>query len=88
MAYQDNVEIYLSTGLKMRIVACLAIEGHSNPLGLLAENEWAFAKQPGWSDAWASGKAAHGSAGDLGVRGDVITDAMILSAAQSIFPIE
>lgn len=88
MAYQDNVEIYLSTSLKMRIVACLTIEGHSDPLGLLAEDEWAFAKQPGWSDAWASGKAAHGSAGDLGVRGDVITDAMILSAAQSIFSIE
>ena len=84
MAYQDNVEIFLSSALKMRMTACVALEGWPDPMGLLAAHEWELAGQPGWSAAWASGRLAHPSSDDLGVHNDVITDGMILSAVQAI----
>lgn len=84
MSYQDVVEVYNSPSLQMRIAACAAIEGEATPEAWVNVHAWDLAAQPGWGDAWAYAKNVFPDDPDLGVRGDVISDAMILSSVQAL----
>lgn len=87
MSYLDVAELRDDGNIARRIMACVAVEGIDVEPGVwVTEHSWEFAAQPGWADAWASAKAGHADddAYQPGRDGSVITDAMILSAVQSI----
>lgn len=86
MAYKDIVDMAGSQSLTSRIVAAAAQESVDEPLAWVQSRIWKFAASPGWADAWAyaNGTATVNNNPDTGVRDDVISDAMILSAVQSV----
>lgn len=84
MSYLDTISVYDSLWLMRRCVACAALEGIAEPeVWLTTQRRWQLATQPGWAAAWASFKVNHPNE-DPGVREDVITDLMILSAVQAM----
>ena len=83
MAYADIAEIHGDYDLRQRMIACAATEHVAGSYEQwVADQAWALASQPGWESAWASAKAAGKT--DLGADEGVITDAMILSAVQTL----
>ncbi|QCQ57558.1 hypothetical protein SEA_WARREN_25 [Microbacterium phage Warren] len=87
MTYATVATIRRDADISNRVAACIAVEGTAPyPEQWAAENAWALAAQPGWAAAWDSSIAAHPDDPDFrpGNANDVITDAMILAAVQSI----
>lgn len=72
--------------LQQRIAACVAGqdagETIGDPVQWAASRRWVFATQPGWADAYQS--AVFSFIDRPGWRPGAITDAMILSAVQSV----
>lgn len=86
MAYSSIVEMAQSNSLRMRITACVAQEGITNPEQWTASNMWKIAAQPGWAADWDYAKGTYNPNfnPDTGARTDVIDDAQILSAVQAV----
>lgn len=69
--------------LQQRIAACAALEGvEGDPSAWATQRRWVFAAQPGWADAYQS--AVVSFIDRPGWRPGAITDAMILTAVQSV----
>ncbi len=85
MAYTDIVEMATNATLRTRFAAAAAAEGEDDPSRWAADNAWHLAASPGWADAWAYAEdtATVNQNPDTGMRNDVITDGMILSAVQA-----
>lgn len=86
MAYQSVVEMASSQSLLARIVAAAAGEGQTEPLAWAQARIWQVVSSPGWGEAWDYGTstATDEQNPDTGMRPGVISDAMILSAVQSV----
>ena len=86
MSYQSVVEMAGSSSLTRRIAASAATEGQTDPLGWAQSRIWRLAASPGWADGWeyAENVATINVNPDTGIRNDVITDSMILSAVQAL----
>lgn len=91
MQYSDIPEIASSASLFDRITGAAVTENVSEAVTWAGSRRWVFAGQPGWADAWESGKAANppdpdhpDDVYDPGADPAVITDAMILSAVQGM----
>lgn len=84
MSYQDVVELHDSPALRLRVVACAAIEGIEHPEMWVADRAWDLAAQAGWSEAWATAKEVTTDPSDLGASDVAISDSMILAAVQSL----
>lgn len=83
--YLSVARMAIDSDLLARITGCAAIEGESNPEVWTRRNRWAMAAQPGWAAAWDYGIASDEVDDEtLGSNPGVISDAMILSAVQSI----
>ncbi|WNM65428.1 hypothetical protein SEA_PHONEGINGI_24 [Microbacterium phage Phonegingi] len=87
MTYGTVAVIRRDYELSNRVAACVAVEGLSKqPEQWAAEHAWEIAAQPGWAANWESALVSHESDPEYqpGRAEDVITDAMILAAVQSI----
>jgi len=86
MSYQTVLEIANNSTLTMRIAACAASEDIPDPQTWASARKWEFASQPGWGATWAYAKdsATVNHNPDIGAREDVIGDAEILAAVQSV----
>jgi hypothetical protein len=91
MSYADMAAIVAAAGpdttwrLRLRLCAAkqLAAAGDARqPDWWVSTHLELLATQPGWVEAWTS--AVTGGQAEPGVRDDVITDSMILSAVQSM----
>ena len=82
MSYADVAAMVEDWELRMRLVACAAMEQQETPATFVEENIWRICAQPGFAKAW--GKTATATANDPDYKpgGDesVISDAMILAA--------
>lgn len=87
MTYNSVVQINSSDSLRQRVSACAAEQGNTTPTAWANANLFSLASDPqfGWGAAWDSAVAANSVDvnPDTGIRDDVISDAMILSAVQS-----
>lgn len=85
-SYSGIVEIATNPTLVGRITAAAAAEGIDNPTAWAAGHMWEIAAQPGWSDDWdyAKDNATVNTNPDLGARNDVVSDAKILAAVQTL----
>ena len=82
MSYADDAAMRQDSDLRTRLVSCATKEGVASPEQWVNDNLGALAASPGWSDKWASGKAARQYT--VGNDPAVISDADILAAVQSI----
>jgi hypothetical protein len=90
VTYNIVVTMVASTSLTTRCAAAASGEGVQVPLVWAQENAWELASSPGWSEAWKSaldGMTVNVNP-DTGIRDDVITDGMILSAVQTLLAAE
>lgn len=86
MAYADIVEMARSQSLMSRVAACAAAEGIDNPQDWAMQRAWKVAASAGWADKWTYAVDTYKADfnPDTGARPDVISDADILSAVQTI----
>lgn len=87
MTYATVATIRRDTDISNRVAACIAVQGAApHPEQWAAEHAWELAAQPGWAAAWDSAVAANPNNDEYrpGNANDVITDAMIFAAVQSI----
>ena len=86
MSYADVAAMVEDWELRMRLVACAAVEQQEAPVTFVEENIWRICAQPGFTKAW--GKTATATANDPDYKpgGDesVISDAMILAAVSKL----
>lgn len=82
MSYLFQSKLAADTALKERVTACAATEGIENPSGWVFDNSWALSTQPGWVEAYK--KSVNAGSKEPGADEDTITDAMVLSAVQSL----
>lgn len=82
MSYNTVSAMAYDGHLLQRVTACAALEETPSPVQWASERGWQFAAQPGWAAAYASAIATGTT--DPGKDEAVITDAMILSAVQSL----
>jgi hypothetical protein len=68
--------------LLLRVTACAADEGLDNPEAWAWSRQWQISAQPGWDAAYSYAITANNP--NPGDDAGVITDAMILSAVQSL----
>lgn len=85
--YQAISEMTTSPSLTNRIAACFATLKVPDPRTLAAASTYKFAAMPGWAAAWQAAIDTYtvNQNPDTGLRTDVITDAMILAAADVIW---
>lgn len=84
MSYSLVALMFSHGGLRLRITACVAVEGFTTDADAWTmKHLWLIVAQPGWSEAWASALVSDPDA-DPGADEAVITDGMILSAVQAI----
>lgn len=90
MTYNVIIDMAGNASLINRAAAAASQEGHTSPLDWAQTHSWELASQPGWADSWASAEASKtvNVNQDTGMRDDVISDAMILSAVQALFTAE
>ncbi len=81
MSYATHAAIVQSGSLRLRITACAAQEGVTDPPRWVNAVVWSL-PQADWLAAWASAEAANPGA-DHGSDEAVITDQMILSSVQA-----
>lgn len=88
MTYNDVVECWQSPALKLRVTAGAATQEHiTNPETFVMNYWWKIVASPGWDEAWAYKQSTDPNfEGDIGALEDVINDAMILSAIQTLVP--
>jgi hypothetical protein len=87
MAYRNIVQMAGSQSLIQRIAAAAAMEDKNDALSWASQNIWRLAASPGWDTAWEGAEQQSNRTKfnpDTGMRDDVITDAMILAAVQSL----
>jgi len=86
MSYLTVATIRQDPWIRDRVAACVAVEGSGSPEDWAMGHAWELAAQPGWADAWESAQATHHGEPEYvpGADESVITDAMILSAVQSL----
>ena len=86
MTYNSIGKLASSAGLNRRINACAAQEGAENSQMWVMNNLYKLCSAPGWAAAWESAEASatDNENPDIGMRDDVITDEMILSAVQPL----
>ena len=86
MSYNSISQMARSQSLRERITACAAAENVPDPASWAAVNGWALASSPGWAGAWdyATDNYTPNYNADTGIRTDVISDVMILSAVQTL----
>lgn len=74
MSYFAQSKLVNNGDLMIRIAACAATQGVSNPESWANERKWLWSVQPGWVNAYV----------DAGNKTDGITDEMILIAVQKV----
>lgn len=86
MSYADIAAMVEDWELRMRLVACAAIEQHDAPVPFVEENIWRVCAQLGWNEAWGKALASHADDEDYkpGADHGVISDAMILSGTRKV----
>lgn len=82
MTFNNVAAIRLDSDLRLRIVACAAIEDIPNPEQWAEVRAWDFASTPGWAEQWAYGVAANVER--PGRDEGVITDGDILGRVQQL----
>jgi len=83
MSYNSIAALANDNDFALRVSACASTEHvPGDPQIWMADHRWEMAAMPGFGDAYAS--AVQGGIGRPGAAEDVITDAMILSAVQSL----
>ena len=82
MAYWDMAVMASDSDLTLRVQACAAQEGATDPYTWAAEHMLDLAAQPGWAEAWASAVASGNP--HPGRDEAVITDGQVLSGVQAI----
>lgn len=85
MSYQSIMQMASNQSLISRIAACAAEQGvKDHPIQWAQQNAWSVCSTAGWASAWDSAEASYSPNvnPDTGLRNDVITDQMILSAVQ------
>ncbi len=82
MSYKSQAKLEADSALRLRVSACAATLGISNPAAWAMEHAWPLSAEPGWDDAYASALAADDP--DPGGNETVITDGMILAAVEAI----
>lgn len=82
--YSAVAAMAASISLRDRIAACAAQENKPDPVLWASQHMWAIVASPGWDDAWQSAIDGYNvnQNPDTGVRTDVISDQMILTAVQ------
>lgn len=82
MSYTDVAAMVEDWELRMRLIACAAIEQQEAPVAFVEENIWRICAQPDFAKAW--GRVADAVANDEGYKPgadeSVVSDAMILAA--------
>lgn len=84
MTYLTQAAIAADQQLLLRVTACAAAEGASDPAFWAQSHVWQLSAQPGWDAAYAYA-IAHGVERP-GADESVIGDGMILAAVQSLRP--
>ena len=89
MTYSDINEMFGSSSLRDRITSAIAKEvpGMIDPVSVANQYMWPLIAREDWIAAWASAPkdcTECGQPRDTGLREDVITDQMILSAIQDV----
>lgn len=82
MSYLAQARLASDSDLLARVTACAATEATPAPDEWAYRHRWVLSAQPGWAAAYAS--ALESEVGAPGADASVISDAMILSAVQSI----
>lgn len=87
MAYFDQAQLSRDGDFNQRLAACAQVEvdlADQPALEWADTHQWEVAASPGFADAYASAVAS----GNVrpGMDPAVISDAMILSAVQTLFP--
>lgn len=82
MSYSTQALMARDNALLLRVTACAADEGIANPETWAWSHQWELSAQPGWDAAYAYAITAENP--NPGDDSGVVTDAMILSAVQSI----
>ena len=89
MAYWDQAQLSRDGDFNQRIGAAAAVEvelAGRQPLAWADERQWQISASPGFADAYASAVVSGNPR--PGQDGAVITDGMILSAIQALYPDE
>lgn len=88
MSYLTQANLAADQNILLRVTACSATQHIGDPQAWAYQHQWRLSAQPGWVSAYSSAKALHESSPDTapppGANPAGITDAMILSAVQSI----
>lgn len=86
MSYNAIAEMAASNSLRLRVTSCAAECDVPNPASWMTENIWRIAASPDWASTWqyAVDTLNVNMNPDIGVRNDVISDAMILAAVQNL----
>ena len=82
MSYKSQAKLEADSALRLRVSACAATLGISNPAAWAMEHSCPLSAEPGWDAAYASALAADDP--DPGGNETVITDGMILAAVTAI----
>ncbi|MGL3804728.1 hypothetical protein ACSYDW_01385 [Paeniglutamicibacter sp. R2-26] len=82
MSYNTVADMAYDSYLMRRITACAALEGITQPDSWGPARVWVLASQPGWADRYAT--AVQAKTPNPGADEEVITDAMIRTAVQSL----
>lgn len=87
MSYASMGEMVQSNSLNQRVVAAAAESSIPMPDMWTQQRMWQIVASPGWDEAWdyAKDNSTLEHNPDTGARPGVISDAMILSAAQALF---
>lgn len=82
MAYSDIALLAQDNDFIMRTRACVATEGHDDPVAWTSEHQWHMAATPGFGDKYAYAIATNNPR--PGWDPAAITDGDILAAVQTI----
>ena len=84
--YNTIMNMSKSTGLKNRLTGAAAQEGRADAQIWVDQNIWSLINSSEWVSAWeyAEDTKTVNVNPDTGARDDVINDAMILSAVQTV----
>lgn len=87
MSFLTQSRLAADQTIVLRVAACAAKEGISDPQFWAQQRMWELSAQPGWVAAYASAAASHKDEGSIPPPGEneaAITDSMILSAVQAL----
>ena len=88
MSYLIQSRLAVDMDLQIRVAACAAMEGESNPSVWAGRYAWALSTQPGWVAAYGTAEAEHKGAPDEcpppGANEAAVTDQMILTAVREL----